>query len=119
MRADARPRYVVAWTSRLAIVATTVLALQAALALVFDPRYRDFPFAALTAAIVPLAVAVTMSGGKGRRGLAETVAAATLAAAAVYIALNESFANWQALWFAALLMLLAVTLLGLRDVQGT
>ena len=31
----------------------TVLAMQSALALSFDPRYRDFPFAPLTAAALP------------------------------------------------------------------
>src|SRR5262249_24375982 len=38
------------------LIALTLLALQAALGLVFDPRYRDFPFAALTAAVVPFAL---------------------------------------------------------------
>jgi glucan 1,3-beta-glucosidase len=42
---------------------------------------------------------------------AETVAAATLALSAIYIVFNESFANWQALWFCAGLLALAVTLL--------
>ena len=45
--------------------------------------------------------------------------AVTLAASAVYIVLNESFENWQALWFAAMLAVLAVTLFRLRDVQST
>ena len=35
------------------LVALAVLALQSALALSFDPRYRDFPFAPLTAAALP------------------------------------------------------------------
>ena len=35
------------------LIATTLLAILAALGLVFDPRYRDFPFAPLTAAVVP------------------------------------------------------------------
>jgi glucan 1,3-beta-glucosidase len=42
---------------------------------------------------------------------AETVAAATLALSAVYIVFNETLANWQALWFAAGLLVLAVSLL--------
>ena len=41
--------------------------------------------------------------------------AATLAASAVYLVFNESFANWQALWFAAGLLALALTLLQVRD----
>jgi hypothetical protein len=42
---------------------------------------------------------------------AETALAATLAAAAVYVACNEGFANWQALWFSAGLLAFALTLL--------
>jgi hypothetical protein len=42
---------------------------------------------------------------------AETVAVATLSLSAVYIVLNETLANWQALWFAAALLVLAVSLL--------
>ena len=35
------------------LIVLTVLAVQSALALSFDPRYRDFPFAPLTAAALP------------------------------------------------------------------
>jgi len=38
------------------LVATMLLAFVVALGLVFDPRYRDFPFAPLTAAVVPFLV---------------------------------------------------------------
>ena len=38
-----------------------------------------------------------------------------LAAAAVYVAINESFANWQALWFSAGLLAFALTLLRAPD----
>src|SRR2546421_532819 len=82
-------------------------AVQAALGLVFDPRYRDFPFAPLTAATIPLLLATKgKPATKGallarwkrrlRASAAETAVAATLAASAVYIVCNESFANWQA-----------------------
>ncbi len=37
----------------LLLMALTALAVQSALALSFDPRYRDFPFAPLTAAVMP------------------------------------------------------------------
>jgi len=94
----------------LLIVAVTVLAIQVALGLVFDPRYRDFTYAPLTAAIVPIAVLAVFSRW-GASGLAERIAAAVLALSAVYIAFNESFANWQSLWFCGLLALLAVSLL--------
>ena len=36
------------------LIVTTVIAAQIALSLVFDARWRDFPFAALTMAVVPL-----------------------------------------------------------------
>ena len=52
------------------------------------------------------------------RPAAETVVAATLAAAAVYIICNETLANWQALWFCAGAMALALTLLQARDAPG-
>lgn len=96
------------------------LSVQTGLELVFDPRYRDFPFAPLTSATVPFLV-LTILGcrRKGPRGTAEVVAAATLAAAAVYIALNETFANWQATWLAAILAVAAFILVQSRDVQNS
>ena len=98
-------------------IALVVLAVQAALGLVFDPRYRDFPFAPLTAAVVPILV---LAGWKGRpkAPAAERTAAAALVLSAVYIAVNEGFANWQALWFSAGLLALAFTLLQARDAPG-
>jgi glucan 1,3-beta-glucosidase len=95
----------------LVLVVLTLLAVQAALGLVFDPRYRDFPFPALTAAAVPFLLCKTSWPRlRSLRPCAETVAAATLALSAVYIVLNETLANWQALWFAAGLLVLAFSL---------
>ena len=48
---------------------------------------------------------------------AETVGAATLALSALYIVINETPANWQALWFAAGSIVLAVILLPERDAR--
>jgi glucan 1,3-beta-glucosidase len=116
----------IAWACGAVLMAATILALQTALGLVFDPRYRDFAFAQLTAAAVPFAVVAASAGPrkyppkgepKASRSRAETIAAATLAGSALYIILNESFANWQALWFAATLIVLAVTLARTRDRQ--
>jgi glucan 1,3-beta-glucosidase len=96
----------------LVLVALTLLAVQAALGLVFDPRYRDFPFPALIAAAVPFLVRKTSWPRlRSLQPCAETVAAATLALSAVYIVLSETLANWQAVWFAVGLLLLAVSLL--------
>jgi glucan 1,3-beta-glucosidase len=45
---------------------------------------------------------------------AETTAAVLLAISAVYILLNETVANWQAVWFAAGLLILAFILRSLQ-----
>ena len=51
----------------LVLMVTTVIACETALGFVFDPRYRDFPFAALTMAVVPfwmlMALAVVFLAG--------------------------------------------------------
>ena len=101
------------------LVLLTVLAIVVALGLVFDPRYRDFPFAPLTAAAVPfLVVALLVPAPAGRRGAAELAAAALLGVSAVYILFNESLANWQAIWFCAVLAGLVIILLRVRDAPG-
>jgi exo-beta-1,3-glucanase (GH17 family) len=135
-----RPRQPLALTLGLLLLALTVLAMQAALGLDFDPRYRDFPFAPLTGAVFPfLAVAVlrrfhgpakaevklvaaaTDRGAlsQSQRPAAEMAAAGLLGLSALYIAFNESAANWQALWFCAGLVALALTILApARDAPG-
>ncbi|MGH6768045.1 MAG: beta-(1-6) glucans synthase [Xanthobacteraceae bacterium] len=102
------------------LIGLVVLAVQAALGLVFNPRYRDFPFTALTAAVVPYLLAVS-SWPRPRqiRADAESAAAATLAICAAIIVLNETFANWQALWFCAGLVALAISLLSVRDAPSS
>jgi glucan 1,3-beta-glucosidase len=110
-RRDERPCAPLALVSGVALVALTVLALARALMLVFDPRYVDFPFAPLLAGAVPLAmVALWSKPQKGARPTPEKLAAAILAASAVYIVINETVANWQALLFCAGLVMLALTL---------
>jgi glucan 1,3-beta-glucosidase len=118
-RAEQRPRQWFACATGALLIAATVLTLQTALGLVFDPRYRDFPDSALTAAIVPFLVASLVSGRRaGQRGVAEGLAAAILALSAVYIAFNESLANWQSLWFCGCLLALAFTLRRARVAQS-
>ena len=75
---DGRVRDPLARALGLLLIALTVLAVQSALGLAFDPRYRDFPFAPLTAAAVPFAAAsfAWRRGQPARAPLAETVAAA-------------------------------------------
>ncbi len=101
------------------MIATTLLALIAALGLVFDPRYKDFPFAPLTAAAVPFFMhSATMPRPLGRHGAAEWACATMLALSAGYIALNEGFANWQSLWLCAALAVFAFSLVRVRDAQS-
>ena len=96
----------------LVFVALCAMALQQALGLVFDPRYRDFPFTALTAAGVPyLLLALMNPRERGIDAMAERITALTLALSAVYVVLNEGFANWQAVWFSAALILLVIVML--------
>lgn len=103
----------------LVAVLTLVLAIQIALGLVFDPRYKDFPFAPLTAAVVPLLTLSLMTArGGGRRGAAETAASVLLALSVIYVVPNEGFANWQSLWLCAALGAVALTLFRARGVQG-
>jgi exo-beta-1,3-glucanase (GH17 family) len=118
-RADERPGDRLALLTGALVVALSVLALQVALMLVFDPRYVDFPFAPLLAAAVPfLVLALWIAPRKGVRPGAEKLAAGLLAGAAVYIVLNESFANWQALLLCAGLVMLAITLARVRVAPG-
>jgi glucan 1,3-beta-glucosidase len=119
-RAEDRPRDRLALLLGIVLITLTVLALQKALGLVFDARYLDFPFAALSAAAVPyLLLSILGKRITGRLGHAERVAAGVLGASAVFIVFNESFANWQALWFCAVLVGIAVILLRLRDAPGS
>ena len=98
---------------------TNSVARFSALGLVFDGRYRDFPFAPLTAAAVPLLLhALLMPRPPGERGAAELSGAAVLALSVPYIVLNETFLNWQALWVCAALAAIAFSLTQVRDARG-
>jgi glucan 1,3-beta-glucosidase len=101
------------------LIAVLLLAFLVALGLVFDPRYRDFPFAPLTAAVMPFAVHGFIVGRpKGRRSVAEMSAAGVLALSVIYISFNETFANWQSLWVCAVLAALAFSLAQVRDARS-
>jgi len=115
-----RPHDWLAWALGFGFAVLCVIALESALGLVFDPRYRDFPFAPLSAAALPF-LALSLAGGEpeGERGLAETVMAAAFAGSAVYVAINESFANWQSLWLCAVFLAIALTLFRARDARSS
>jgi exo-beta-1,3-glucanase (GH17 family) len=101
------------------LIAVMMLAFVVALSLVFDPRYRDFPFAPLTAGILPFIIHGFFVGRiKGARGVTEMSAACVLALSVVYIVFNETFANWQSLWVCAVLAALAFNLAQARDAQS-
>jgi exo-beta-1,3-glucanase (GH17 family) len=99
------------------LIATLLLSILVALGLVFDPRYKDFPFAPLTAAAVPLLVhSLMVRRPRGRHGAAELAGVGVLALSVLYIAPDEGLANWQSLWLCAALVALAVSLVRVRDV---
>jgi glucan 1,3-beta-glucosidase len=101
------------------MVATTVLSVMIALGLAFDPRYRDFPFAPLTAALLPFFVLSIARGEAGRpRGIAEMLAAATVILCAAFTLWNETLANWQSVWFCGLMAMLAIILLRARGARS-
>jgi exo-beta-1,3-glucanase (GH17 family) len=101
-----------------ALLVTTLIGAETALGFVFDPRYLDFPFAALTMAVVPFSLLMLLNRPQeGARPIAESVFAGLLAGAVVYTAFNEGADNWQSLWTCAVYFLLAVTLWRARAVQ--
>ena len=101
-----------------ALVVTTLIGTETALGFVFDPRYRDFPFAAMTMAVVPFSLLMLLNRPQdGARPIAETVFAGLLAGSALYILPSEGADNWQSLWSCAMYFLLAVTLWRARGVQ--
>jgi exo-beta-1,3-glucanase (GH17 family) len=102
----------------LALTVTVLVGAETALGFVFDPRYRDFPFAALTMAVVPFSLLMLLNRPQqGLRPIAETVFASMLAGSALYTLFNEGSDNWQSLWTCAVYLLLALTLWQARGVQ--
>ena len=115
---DGRTRSLIPILLALALVLTTLVATGTALGFVFDPRYKDFPFAALTMAVLPFSTLMLLNRPKlGTRPIAEAVFAGLFVGAAVYTGLNEGPENWQSLWTCAAYLVLAVTLWQARGVQ--
>lgn len=99
--------------------ATVVAAIHVALGLVFDPRYKDFPFAALAGPAIALAIlAFIAARAPLKPGAAEIAAASMLTGSALFVVVNEGIANWQALFLASLLLLLALTALRAKAAPG-
>jgi glucan 1,3-beta-glucosidase len=101
-----------------ALVVTALIGSETALGFVFDPRYRDFPFASLTVAAVPFACLLLNRPQSGVRPIAEAGFAGLFAVSAVYVGVNEGRDNWQSLWTCAIYLLLAFTLWRARGAQS-
>jgi exo-beta-1,3-glucanase (GH17 family) len=96
----------------------TLIAAETALGFTFDPRYRDFPYASLTMAVVPFALLMLLNRPQaGMRPIAESTFGGLLAICAIYIGYNEGRDNWQAVWTCAIYLLLAATLWRARAAQ--
>jgi exo-beta-1,3-glucanase (GH17 family) len=115
---DLRARSALSILLALVLAITTLIAAETALGFVFDPRYKDFPFAALTMAVLPFSTLALLNRPKqGRRPIAEAAFAGLLATSMLYIGFNEGPDNWQSLWTCAMYLLLATTLWQARGVQ--
>ena len=114
---DDKRRPVVTLLLGAALVVSVLIGSETALGFVFDPRYRDFPFASLTMAVVPFATLMLNRRQAGPRPMAEAVFAGLLAMSAVLILFNEGKDNWQSLWTCAIYFLFAITLWQARAAQ--
>lgn len=116
---ETRTRSVLTILLGIVLAVTTLVAAETALGFAFDPRYRDFPFAALTMAVVPFSTLTLLNRPQqGSRPIAEAVFAGLLTAATLYTGFNEGADNWQSLWTCAVYLLLALTLWQARGVQS-
>jgi hypothetical protein len=103
----------------LTLIVTTLIATESALALVFDPRWRDFQFTGLIMVAVPFATLTLLSRpASGPRQIAETVFASLFAATTIYVTFNEGFNNWQSVWTSAAYLMLGATLWQARRVAA-
>jgi glucan 1,3-beta-glucosidase len=103
----------------LALAVTALISAETALGFTFDPRYRDFPYAALTMAVVPFACLTLLNRPQaGARPIAEAVFAGVIGGCTVYVAINEGKDNWQSIWTCVMYAVLALTLWRARAAQS-
>jgi glucan 1,3-beta-glucosidase len=114
---EGRSKSALAYLLGASFAVTVLIGAETALGFVFDPRYRDFPYASLTMAVVPFATLLLNRPQKGVRPIAEAAFAGLLALSALYIGFNEGPQNWQSLWTCAIYALFAVTLWRARAEQ--
>ncbi|HET7887497.1 MAG TPA: beta-(1-6) glucans synthase [Bradyrhizobium sp.] len=100
----------------LALMTIVVIATGAALGSVFDPRWQDLPYAALTMAAVPLVLLAWLNRPKaGALPIAEIAFAAIFLFGALYIVFIEGTQNWQAVWTSGADILMGFAMLGIRS----
>jgi hypothetical protein len=117
---DGRTRSFHTFALGVVLIAVIVIATGAALGSVFDPRWQDLPFAALTMAAVPLVALSWLNRPKaGGRPIAESVFAAVFFFSAIYIVFIEGTQNWQAVWTSGAYILLGLSMWGIRSKQAT
>jgi len=114
---EGRSKSALAYLLGASFAVTVLIGAETALGFVFDPRYRDFPYASLTMAVVPFATLLLNRPQKGVSPIAEAAFAGLLALSALYIGFNEGPQNWQSLWTCAIYALFAVTLWRARAEQ--
>jgi glucan 1,3-beta-glucosidase len=115
---DGRAKSALTMMLGVVLIVTTLIGTVSALGFVFDPRYYDFPFAALTMSVLPFSFLALLNRPQaGVRPIAEAVFAGLLAAAALYTGFNEGTDNWQSLWTCAIFLVFAVTLWQARVAQ--
>ena len=108
-----RPRSFPSFALGIVLIAIAVIATGAALGSVFDPRWQDLPYAALTMAAVPLASLSWLNRPKaGARPIAETVFRGNFLFSALYIVFIEGIQNWQAVWTSGAYVLLGLSMYG-------
>lgn len=100
---------------------SVVLIAHIALGLVFDPRYKDFQFAGLTPIVMAFACYALCAAPRvtDEMAAAEKIAAAVFLGSGLYIVINETLANWQALWTGALVVAMAFSLWRLSTAAQT
>ena len=108
---EAWPQSLPALVLGFVVLAATLLTVEFALGLVFDPRSRDFPFAGLTIAAAPVCMVALLYRRKSDASVtAEAVFAGLFGASAFFLVLNEGVHNWQSLWTAAAFLLFGAAL---------
>jgi exo-beta-1,3-glucanase (GH17 family) len=115
---DDKQRSIMSYLLGAALVVSVLIGSETALGFVFDPRYLDFPFAALSMAVVPFALLTLNRPQEGKRPIAEAVFAGLLLISAIYTGVNEGKDNWQSLWTCAIYALFALTLWRARAAQS-